>query len=706
MRTDMLGWIIGFLTLLGLCSCGQPKAEVHPNAPIILISVDTLRADHLPAYGYNRVATPALDALAADSVVFERAFAQAPLTLPSHASLMTGLLPPRNGVRENVGFRLHDKHQTLAEILGDNGYHTGAFISSMVLRQSTGVAQGFQTYDDSFGLGLTANERTYPERPGGETLELAGNWLKDKTDKPYFLWIHLYEPHTPYAPPAPFNDPNLHPYDGEIAHTDHMLGQFFNLLKEKGLYEDAVVVLLSDHGEGLGDHGEVEHGLFTWRETIHVPLFIKTPGQSQAGRRVPQSVALTDLFPTLLEILQISSPKTDGQALLSGARLTDRPLYSEAMTGELFYGWHASRSVVRNNLHYMEGHETMLYDLDQDFEETNNLYGTTPTPEPVTQLMDAMTGGEQSVGAISDEDKALLESLGYTGGFEMGGDARSLSVDAFLDAFNSVKTARSLIDQNKPNQAETLLREKLEAHPDMIGVRAMLTRALYLQEKYEAAAHVCREGLVQAPNHEGLLVAMTGIELALGRETEADLLARKCLTTAPVVGGRKLIPLYFEKGRYKQTEALAAMVGCHDPVFSYGWGLLSQLAQNPLGDFRRILPTLVNACQPKPQPLELSQILRFAGRGLAGLDRFEQAEPIMRATLDFAPDNGDARRELVRFLMARGKPDQAVEVVDQWVYHYPTRNNYLQAARIMEEAGVAKAAAFYRSESQKYPQSP
>lgn len=193
---------VGVMVLIGaLVQCGKPHPGVHPGAPVILISVDTLRADHLPAYGYTHIETPAIDGLVGDSVLFQRAFAQAPLTLPSHASVMTGLLPPHHGVRENVGFRLGEEETTLAEVLRENGYETGAFISSMVLRKATGIGQGFDLYDDSFGLGLEAQARTYPERPGMESLNLARTWLAQDREKPFFSGFTSMNPIRPTPHP-------------------------------------------------------------------------------------------------------------------------------------------------------------------------------------------------------------------------------------------------------------------------------------------------------------------------------------------------------------------------------------------------------------------------------------------------------------------------------------------------------------------------
>ena len=300
---------------LVLAGCRQAAREVRAPAgtPIVLISIDTLRSDHLPAYGYASVATPAIDALRRDGILFERAYAHTPLTLPSHASLLTGLLPGEHGVRDNVGYTLDQKRVESGEIphlprlLAARGYVSGAAVSAFVLQAKAGLAAGFDLYEDSIemrtGTGLGGLQRA-----GTETLRTALPWLREKAGKPIFFLFHIYEPHTPYDPPAPFRDRYASRYDGEIAAADAVVGELVAELERLGLYERAIVVLLSDHGEGLGDHGEEEHGLLLYREAIQVPLLLKLPGSRFAGRAVAAPVGLIDVAPTLAALVGIEAP--------------------------------------------------------------------------------------------------------------------------------------------------------------------------------------------------------------------------------------------------------------------------------------------------------------------------------------------------------------------------------------------------------------
>jgi len=331
------------LTAAVLAGCHEPGTEsagTFPGAPIVVISIDTLRSDHLPAYGYKGVETPALDALRKDAVLFERVYSHTPLTLPSHVSLLTGVLPSRHGVRDNIGYAFEaEKYPFLPRLLGRAGYATGAAVSAYVLRGETGLAKGFDVYDD--GISLRPTEALgNSQRSGRESSRAALDWLGtvqgDSPEKPFFLFLHLYEPHTPYAPPEPFAARySAVPYDGEIATADAIVGDFLGELKKRGLYDRAIIALLSDHGEGLGDHGEQEHGILLYREALQVPLFLKLPGAKLGGATVAAPAQIVDLAPTLLALAGQPVPqgpqRMDGGSLLALGRkgAPARPIYAE-----------------------------------------------------------------------------------------------------------------------------------------------------------------------------------------------------------------------------------------------------------------------------------------------------------------------------------------------------------------------------------------
>ncbi|MEO8197537.1 MAG: sulfatase-like hydrolase/transferase, partial [Thermoanaerobaculia bacterium] len=342
--------------------CGQQPAE---PPPIVVISIDTLRSDRVPAYGYGAGATPAIDRLARDGVLFERAFAQVPLTLPSHSSLFTGLLPPVHTVRDNVGFALPaGAGTTLAERLASAGYATGGAASSFVLRPGTGIGRGFERYD--------APDEA--ERPAAMTLAKLAPWLEEWRARRFFLFFHLYEPHAPYRPPADLAARFADPYDGEVAAADRAVGELLAALDRLDLYRMSLIVLLSDHGEGLGDHGDQEHGFLLYREAIQVPLIVKLPGAHRAGERVGRSVALIDVLPTLAAAAGLpADPALPGHDLVAPAPASTTPVYSETWSTFIHFGWSELLSAVDGRFHYIDSPQPELFDLDSDPGEKRNL---------------------------------------------------------------------------------------------------------------------------------------------------------------------------------------------------------------------------------------------------------------------------------------------------------------------------------------------
>src|SRR5438132_286978 len=256
-------------------ACRGPRA--YSEAPVVLVSIDTLRADHLPLYGYKDGSTPTLDALGREGIVFDAAYSHCPLTLPAHASMLTGLLPPRHGVRDNLGFRLAPEHRTLGTRFKTAGLRTGGAISAYVLRGATGINQGFDFYDDAIEVQAGTESAGNLQRDGSVAVDALSRWIQGLGGARFFAFLHLYEPHTPYAPPERHRNHALL-YDGDISYADELVGRFLDGLKSRGVYDRAVIVVTSDHGEGLNDHGEAEHGIFLYREAVHVPLILRLPG--------------------------------------------------------------------------------------------------------------------------------------------------------------------------------------------------------------------------------------------------------------------------------------------------------------------------------------------------------------------------------------------------------------------------------------------
>ena len=306
---------------LSAAGCSQNTSPFHNNPGrsaikllsknrpqnLLLITIDTLRADHLGCYGNQNIQTPTIDALAAQGMLFQQAFTPVPITLPSHASILTALYPPAHGIRDNGYFILDDSHQTLAEILKEKGYITGAIVASYVLNSRFGLAQGFDFYEDNIVPDPNGNNPFRYERRADAVVALAEDWLSKNKGEKFFLWLHLFDPHDPYEPPEPYKSEYAQtPYDGEIAFTDACLGQLLKKMEELKIQQNTLIVLTSDHGEGLGEHGEKTHSTFIYDTTLHVPLIISIPGLKAAGRSYDFLVRTTDILPTALGLMGLA----------------------------------------------------------------------------------------------------------------------------------------------------------------------------------------------------------------------------------------------------------------------------------------------------------------------------------------------------------------------------------------------------------------
>ena len=360
--------------LSGGCGGPAPEAAREP-APVILVTVDTLRADHLAPYGAD-VATPAASRLAADGVLFEEASAPSPLTLPSHVSLLTGLEPYAHGVRDNAGFRLDESIPTLAELLAGRGYATAAFVSSFVLARRSGADRGFGVYDADFSSELGTTPEPL-ERRAESAVSAAIEWLGGSSE-PFLLWVHLFDPHDDYRPPEPFasRHPDS-PYAGEVAYADAQVARLLAALDDRGLYDRGLVVYTSDHGEGLGDHGEATHGYFVYQPTVRVPLIVKRPRETEGGSRVAAPVGLADVAPTILAALGLEALAAGREADLF-AEAGEGHVYSESYYPFLNFGWSALASLRRGDLKYIHARRPELYDLAADPGESRNLVASRP----------------------------------------------------------------------------------------------------------------------------------------------------------------------------------------------------------------------------------------------------------------------------------------------------------------------------------------
>lgn len=461
------------------------------------MTLDTTRADRIGAYGAREVETPVVDGLAREGVLFEQAVSVAPLTLPAHSSMFTGTFPPEHGVRDNGGFFLGPEQVTLAEILEGRGYRTGAFVGAYVLDSKWGIDQGFDTYFDDFDLSRTrAVSLSGIQRPGNEVIDKALPWIQEAKGSPFFAWIHLYDAHSPYRPPEPFlSRYKGHPYNGEIAFADSQVGRVVSELQSLGLYDRTVVVVIGDHGESLGDHGEGAHGFFVYNSVTHVPFVIRAPFSLVQHRRVADPVRSVDVMPTALDLLGVPSPRgISGVSLvplMTGAtRELGLDAYSEALYPLHHYGWSDLRALRAGRYKVIDAPRPELYDMDRDPRETTNVFAQRAAlgDGMLAQLRSLEQRFNKSVavlpaGDVDPEARERLAALGYVGSFvASASDPRTGRADPKdkIGLFNKLGTATDLSredegrEQQAFNKIIALLNDVVREDPAVIDAWFMM----------------------------------------------------------------------------------------------------------------------------------------------------------------------------------------------------------------------------------------
>jgi choline-sulfatase len=426
--------LVGWMAIL--TGCRQVPADSAPATAgsvgrpnVLLVTIDTLRADHLGAYGYASASTPSLDALARRGVRFETAVAHVPLTGPSHASILTGHTPPVHGFHNNGGFVLAPSLKTAAEDFRQAGYRTGGFVSGFPLDRRFGFDRGFETYEDHLPRGNDPRRTPYVERRADATTDLALRWLSSRMSgahaSPWFLWVHYYDPHAPYEPPADLAARfTASPYDGEIAFADQQLGRLLKAIQDSSAIDDTVVLVTSDHGESLGEHGEATHGVFVYDATLKVPLIIAGPGVA-AGRVVHTVARSIDVLPTLLDYAGMRAPAgLEGRSMrpaADGRQMADAPSYAESLYTQLELGWAPLYAWRTAQYKFIDAPNPELYDLQHDGAERNNQFAQyTQRAEEFRRLLQALVpqAAPKDATAAPADSQTLerLRSLGYVSG--------------------------------------------------------------------------------------------------------------------------------------------------------------------------------------------------------------------------------------------------------------------------------------------------
>jgi choline-sulfatase len=623
--------------VLASCGSGEKRAAVRP-VNLVVVTVDTLRADRLGCYGYAKGETPNIDRLAGSGVVFENAVTHAPLTAPSHASMFTGMYPTVHKVRDTGGFVLPEPSNTLAEALQQQGWETAAFVGASVLKKGFGFGQGFGVYDDRMPKQANQAASEFPERRAGEVVDRAIEWLDKQGNKRFFLWVHVFDPHSPYDPPAPFQERYAgRAYDGEIAYTDRELGRLFDRVSKFGGAENTLIAVLSDHGESLSDHGEFTHGVFLYDSTVRIAFVLSGGGVPKM--RVKQQVRAIDLTPTVLGLLGAKPPQgMQGASLAAVFEGKESPAdvsYSETLFTKLNMGWSELRAVRTNRWKYIQAPKPELYDLVKDpGESVNVIDGHAAEVQEMEGKLAAVLGGKtgEKVETVTVDRRTMdqLKSLGYLGGGPQG--AQELTGKG-IDPKDRVDVLKLLFAVSPdagaaPRDRTGILREALKKDPGNPTIYYHLGQQYAAAGQDAAALQLYRDGIRNGVRTAWLYSRMGSLLVRQGKREEAIAAFEKAsqLNPSDAESLSDLGMAYLESGKVADAER------------AFKWAVAASedfaLAHNGLGlaaiekrDLARARTHFARAVELDPNLLEaqlnLGRIYKIAGENQKARECFE-----------------------------------------------------------------------------------
>lgn len=662
--------------LLASCSGEEPVR----GANVVLITLDTVRADRLGVYGGPAGVTPALDRLAGEGARFEQASAAAPLTLPSHATLLSGLLPPHHGLRNNGGGVFPEDRATLATALAGAGYRTGAFVGAFVLDRRFGLARGFEVYDDEVERDPAAGARLEAERPGREVVDRALAWLGREDPRPFFLWVHLYDAHAPYEPPSPFRERFAgRSYDGEVAAVDEQVGRILAELERRGLVGRTVVAVTADHGEGLGDHGESTHGLLLYESTLRVPLLLRGPGI--APRVVATPVSLADVAPTLAALVGRPLPPAgpagalDGRdlsaALLASQEPAPAEVYAETRYPAVF-GWSPLSSLRRREMKAIDAPRPELYDLAGDPGETANRAEADPRALAgfLGRLDEIQAGAVETRRAAADpmagdaEARARLESLGYLTGAGASGSGRAAEgaprgadPKDRVALFQRFEAAAARLGAGDVKPALEELSALVAEDPENPVFRGKLAQAWRGAGVVERAVPLYRQAAEDAPDDPEAWYNLASALQEAGRAGEAREAVERAIGLDP--------------GRPEAHNTLGIV----------------HLSQ---GRMEEALREFARAAELDPRN---APALNNLGNALRAVGRLDEAEAAYRRSAASAPRYPEPLNGLGTLAVARDRPAEALSYFERALLLAPGYHEVrLNRAIALELAGQAPAA--------------
>ena len=646
---------------------------------LLLVSLDTVRADHLGSYHYTQAQTPRLDALAASGLRFEHASTVAPLTLPAHSSLMTGTFPAWHGVRDNGGFYLDDDQLTLAEMLRERGFRTGGFVGAFVLDRRWGISQGFDRYFDDFDLDKYENASMMDtiQRPGGEVVDHALEWLKADATQPFFAWVHLYDAHTPYEAPEPYRSrfPRTRDgaYDAEISSADAQVGRLVDALRDAGRLDDTLIVVVGDHGEMLGEHGEPTHGFFIYEGATRIPLVISGPGVPAAV--ISDQVRIVDVAPTALSLLGVPVPKpVQGADLMPLARGQHLGLiaHSESWYPRYHYGWSELRAIQDGRFKLIRAPRPELYDLATDpREERDQAQAAAARLDLFGRALDefesktARAGAPQGPRAIDSETEERLAALGYVAGSvslqRMAGPARGDPKDK-IGLYNLMKEAAALSSENRIDDAIATVRQALDQDPEIVEGYMLLGNFYKKLKRPEDAIAAYRDALARDSEHQNALFSLALAYKDEGRLDEARVGFERARELDPRNGKVlwQLADLWMRKGDFTRAEAIIA-----------------DALERKVDEHRLLLKLAESRIEAQ---------------------RFDEAEQALKTALEKKPDLAVAHFDLGLAYEGQGQTAKAIESYERELASNPKAYRAaFNAAKLLQRAGRAQEAiAHYR----------
>jgi arylsulfatase A-like enzyme/tetratricopeptide (TPR) repeat protein len=616
---------------------------------VLLVTLDTTRADHLGCYGNRGIRTPTLDGLAREGVLCANAVTPVPATLPAHASLLTGLYPYHHGARANGTFTLEDRNLTLAEVLHAQGYATAAAISAYVLDSSYGLDQGFDLYHDDLTRGLKHAPNMYRERPAELTNEALFPWLREHAGERFFCWVHYFDPHATYTPPEPYRtDYAAVPYDGEIAYVDSQLGKLLSLLSELGVREKTLVIVTADHGESLGEHGERTHSLLIYDATVRVPLVLSAPAALARGEVLRRQVSLVDVAPTILDLLGIDPPvHFDGLSLRSAPPSSPRACYIETLMPKTMHGWAPLLGVRRDDYKFILAPRAEVYDLRKDPGELHNLFDDRPdVAVDLHQILKQFVGEDPLLAAdvpqnleMDQDAVAKLTALGYVTTTPPQGTGSAAAIDPKDGIIHWERVEKGTDDCNSGKLKEGIatLENCLQEVPDDVWTLQILAGAFQNAGRLEDALGLLERVRKLSSKDPSVLLGISELHIQLGRLDDAEAEIKEVLAAQPDHSGAYLQLARISLGRRNDAQALELL----RKALELDRGVRKASIFNALADFHLVRGQLAEAKDFFQKAIEVDAFNGDAHGGLAEAllsesDR-DQAQAQLEQAIRFSP---------------------------------------------------------------------